>query len=68
MITKKQLEKIAQEQAQTKKDGAMMLTFMGIILTLIACFGFLDSQDSDYVIVLIFGFIASLFGFVGLKE
>ena len=61
-------KRAAEKQSQTKKDGAMALTFMGIILVLIACFGFIDTQDSDYVVVLVFGTLVSAFGFIGLKE
>ena len=62
---KERLAKIAAEkQAQTKKNSASLLVLLGTVLTAIACYGFLDTQDSDWAIILIFGFIVTVYGVI----
>ena len=61
-------KKAAEQQAKTKKNGAAILAILGTILVMIACYGITFTNDIDYVVVLIFGFIISMFGFVNSKE
>ena len=62
------LAKIAAEkQAKTKKNGASLLVKLGVTLVAIACYGFLYNQDTDWVIILIFGSIVTAYGAVNLK-
>jgi len=66
---KDRLAKIAAEkQAKTKKNSASLLMKLGVTVTAIACYGFLYNQDIDWVIVLVFGFIVSAFGFISFKD
>jgi len=58
----------AEKQAQTKKNSASLLMKLGVTVTAIACYGFLYNQDIDWIIVLVFGFIVSAFGFISLKD
>jgi hypothetical protein len=58
----------AEKQAKTKKNGAAILAIMGTMLVMIACYGITFTNDIDYVVVLIFGFIVSMFGFVNSKQ
>ncbi len=67
-MTKKQLQEIAKQRAQTKKEGATFLPFVGTILVMFACYGFTFENNIDYMIVLIFGFAVAMIGFIGLKE
>jgi hypothetical protein len=66
---KDRLAKIAAEkQAKTKKNGASFLSIAGTILVMIACYGITFTNNIDYVVVLVFGFIVAMFGFVNSKE
>jgi hypothetical protein len=66
---KDRLAKIAAEkQAKTKKNGASFLSITGTILVMIACYGITFTNNIDYVVVLVFGFIVAMFGFVNSKE
>jgi Flp pilus assembly protein TadB len=61
-------KKAAEQQAKTKKNGAAILAILGTILVMIACYGITFTNDIDYVVVLIFGFLIAMFGFVNSKE
>jgi hypothetical protein len=66
---KDRLAKIAAEkQAKTKKNGASFLSIAGTILVMIACYGITFTNNIDYAVVLVFGFIVAMFGFVNSKE
>ena len=67
-MTQAQIQEIARKQAQTKKNGAAILAILGTMLVMIACYGMVFTNDIDYVVVLIFGFIVAMFGFVSSKE
>ena len=61
-------KKAAEQQAKTKKNGAAILAILGTMLVMIACYGITFTNDMDYVVVLVFGFIVAMFGFVNSKE
>jgi len=66
---KDRLAKIAAEkQVKTKRNSASLLVKLGVTLVAIACYGFLYNQDTDWVIILIFGSIVTAYGAVNLKE
>jgi hypothetical protein len=66
---KDRLAKIAAEkQAKTKKNSASLLLKLGVTLVAIACYGFLYNQDTDWVIILVFGSIVTAYGAVNLKD
>jgi hypothetical protein len=67
-MTQAQIQEIARKQAQTKKNGAAILAILGTMLVMIACYGMVFTNDMDYVVVLVFGFIVAMFGFVNSKE
>jgi len=67
-MTQAQIQEIARKQAQTKKNGAAILAILGTMLVMIACYGMVFTNNIDYVVVLIFGFIVAMFGFVSSKE
>lgn len=68
MLNQDQIQEIARKQAQTKKNGAAVLSIAGTILVMIACYGMVFTNNIDYVVVLIFGFLIAMFGFVNSKE
>lgn len=68
MLNQDQIQEIARKQAQTKKNGATFLSIAGTILVMIACYGMVFTNNIDYVVVLIFGFLVAMFGFIGSKE
>lgn len=68
MLNQNQLQEIARKQAQTKQNGALILSGLGTTLVAIACYGMMFTNNIDYVVVLIFGFLVAMFGFVSLKE
>jgi hypothetical protein len=68
MLNQDQIQEIVRKQAQTKKNGAAILAILGTILVMIACYGITFTNDMDYVVVLIFGFLIAMFGFVNSKE
>jgi hypothetical protein len=68
MLNQDQIQEIARKQAQTKKNGASLLVKLGVTLVVIACYGFLYNQDTDWAIILIFGSIVTAYGVVNLKE
>jgi len=45
-----------------------LLLKLGVTLVVIACYGFLYNQDTDWVIILIFGSIVTAYGAVNLKD
>lgn len=58
----------AEKQAKTKKNGAMFLLLSGTSLITIACYGITFTNNIDYMVVLVFGFLVTIFGFIGSKE
>jgi hypothetical protein len=58
----------AEKQAKTKKNGASFLAIAGTILVLIACYGITFTNNIDYTVVLVFGFMVAMFGFINSKE
>ena len=58
----------AEKQAKTLKNGAAILAILGTILVMVACYGMVFTNDIDYVVVLVFGFIVAMFGFVSSKQ
>jgi hypothetical protein len=68
MLTQDQIQEIARKQAQTKKNGASFLSIAGTILVMIACYGITFTNNIDYVVVLVFGFIVAMFGFINSKD
>jgi hypothetical protein len=67
-MTQAQIQEIARKQAQTKKNGAAILAILGTMLVMIACYGMVFTNNIDYVVVLIFGFLVAMFGFINSKE
>jgi hypothetical protein len=67
MLNQDQIQEIARKQAQTKKNGASLLVKLGVTLVVIACYGFLYNQDTDWAIILVFGSIVTAYGAVNLK-
>jgi 1,2-phenylacetyl-CoA epoxidase catalytic subunit len=66
---KDRLAKIAAEkQAKTKKNSASLLMKLGVTVVAIACYGFLYNQDTDWAVVLVFGFAVTVYGVVNLKD
>jgi predicted CDP-diglyceride synthetase/phosphatidate cytidylyltransferase len=68
MMTQNQIQEIARKQAQTKKNGAMFLALAGTVLVMVACYGITFTNNINYMVVLIVGFIVAMFGFIGSKE
>ena len=68
MLSQQQIQEIARKQVQTKKNGASFLAIAGTVLVLIACYGITFTNNIDYAVVLVFGFIVAMFGFVNSKE
>jgi hypothetical protein len=68
MLTQDQIQEIARKQAQAKKNGASFLTIAGTTLVAIACYGITFTNNIDYAVVLIFGFIVAMFGFINSKD
>ena len=68
MLNQDQIQEIARKQAQTKKNSASLLVKLGVTLVVIACYGFLYNQDTDWVIILIFGSIVTAYGAVNLNK
>jgi hypothetical protein len=58
----------AEKQAKTLKNGAAILAILGTMLVMVACYGIVFTNDTDYVVVLVFGFIVAMFGFVSSKQ
>jgi len=66
---KDRLAKIAAEkQAKTKKNGASLIMKLGVTVSAIACYGFLYNQDTDWAVVLVFGFAVTVYGVVNLDK
>jgi hypothetical protein len=57
----------AEKQAKTKKNSASLLMKLGVTVVVIACYGFLYNQDTDWAIILLFGSIVTVYGVVNLK-
>ena len=68
MLNQDQLQEIIRKQDQVKKKGASLLVKLGVTLVVIACYGFLYNQDTDWAIILIFGSIVTAYGAVNLKD
>jgi len=58
----------AEKQVKTKKNGAAILAILGTLLVMVACYGMVFTNDIDYVVVLVFGFLVAMFGFINSKE
>lgn len=58
----------AEKQIKTKKNGAAILAILGTLLVMIACYGMVFTNNINYVIVLVFGFMVAMFGFINSKE
>jgi predicted CDP-diglyceride synthetase/phosphatidate cytidylyltransferase len=67
-MTQNQIQEIARKQAQTKKNGAMFLALAGTVLVMIACYGITFTNNINYMVVLIVGFLVAMIGFIGSKE
>ena len=61
-------KKAAEQQAKTLKNGASFLAIAGTVLVIIACYGITFTNNIDYAVVLIVGFLISMIGFIGLKR
>ena len=68
MLSQQQIQDIARKQAQTKKNGASLLMKLGVTVVAIACYGFLYNQDTDWAVVLVFGFAVTVYGVVNLDK
>ena len=68
MLNQDQLQEIIRKQDQVKKKGASLLVKLGVTLVVIACYGFLYNQDTDWAIILVFGSIVTAYGVVNLKD
>ena len=68
MLNQDQIQEIARKQAQTKKNGASFLAIAGTVLVMIACYGITFTNNIDYAVVLVFGFLIAMFGFINSKE
>ena len=68
MLNQDQLQEIIRKQDQVKKKGASLLVKLGVTLVVIACYGFLYNQDTDWAIILVFGSIVTAYGAVNLKD
>ena len=68
MLSQNEIKEIARKQAQTKKNGASLLMKLGVTLVAIACYGFLYNQDTDWAVVLVFGFAVTVYGVVNLDK
>ena len=68
MLNQDQIKEIARKQAQTKKNGASLIMKLGVTVSAIACYGFLYNQDTDWAIVLVFGFAVTVYGVVNLDK
>jgi hypothetical protein len=58
----------AEKQVKTKKNGAAILAILGTLLVMVACYGMVFTNDMDYIVVLVFGFLVAMFGFINSKE
>jgi hypothetical protein len=58
----------AEKQIKTKKNGVAILAILGTLLVMIACYGMVFTNNINYVIVLVFGFMVAMFGFINSKE
>lgn len=68
MLSQNEIKKIAQRQAELKKEGAVFLSFSGSLIVMISCFAFMDTNNPDCMIGLLFGFGVAMIGFMGLKD
>jgi hypothetical protein len=68
MLNQDQIKEIARKQAQTKKNGASLIMKLGVTVVAIACYGFLYNQDTDWAVVLVFGFAVTVYGVVNLDK
>lgn len=68
-MTQNQIKKIAQQQAKMKQDGATFIMLSGMTLVAMSCIAFLNNTvNMDWIVILLFGFIISLFGYVSSKD
>lgn len=68
MLSQNEIKEIARKQAQTKKNGASLLMKLGVTLVAVACYGFLYNQDTDWAVLLVFGFAVTVYGVVNLDK
>ncbi len=68
MLSQQQIQDIARKQAQSKKNGATFIALAGTALVTVACWGMVFTNNIDFVVLLIFGFIVAMFGFINSKE
>jgi hypothetical protein len=68
MLSQQQIQEIARKQDQKKKNGAALIMKLGVTVVAIACYGFLYNQDTDWAIVLVFGFAVTVYGVVNLDK
>jgi hypothetical protein len=68
MLNQDQIKEIARKQAQTKKNGASLIMKLGVTVVALACYGFLYNQDTDWAVVLVFGFAVTVYGVVNLDK
>jgi Flp pilus assembly protein TadB len=61
-------KRAAEQQAKTKKNSASLLMKLGVTVVAIACYGFLYNQDTDWAVVLVFGFAVTVYGVVNLDK
>ena len=53
---------------QTKKNSASLIMKLGVTVVAFACYGFLYNQDTDWAVVLVFGFAVTVYGVVNLDK
>jgi len=68
MLNQDQIQEIARKQAQKKKNGAALIMKLGVTVVMGACYGFLYNQDTDWAVVLVFGFAVTVYGVVNLDK
>ena len=68
MLNQDQIQEIARKQAQKKKNGASLIMKLGVTVVAFACYGFLYNQDTDWAVVLVFGFAVTVYGVVNLDK
>jgi hypothetical protein len=52
----------------SKKNNASLIMKLGVTVVAIACYGFLYNQDTDWAVVLVFGFAVTVYGVVNLDK
>jgi hypothetical protein len=52
----------------SKKNNASLIMKLGVTVVALACYGFLYNQDTDWAVVLVFGFAVTVYGVVNLDK